>query len=178
MAPSAVKDTILLDLLNLECLSMEIMCFFFLQMCCLFRLPSLPCMFCHRYPHPAFLSVSTSKAFIIISPHGRESKTGLDSGFRTARIPDSRDWNLELGFRIPINSGMADFLSCIPDSKAQDFTSKFSQILDYTSKNFLDSGIWIPLHEANHRHFFFWNPFTQTKSRQNKNSPKKWIFFW
>ena len=124
-------------------------CFFFPQMCCLFRLPSLPCVFCHRYPHPAFLSVSTSKAFIIISPHRKESKTAVDSGFRTAWIPDSWHWNLELGFRIPINGGIADSLICIPDSKAQDSTSKFSQILDYTSKNFLDSGIRIPLHKAN-----------------------------
>ena len=131
------------------------MCFFFPQMCCLFRLPSLPCMFCHRYPHPAFLSVSTSKAFIIISLHRRESKTAMDSGFRTAWIPDSWHWNLERGFRVPIVSGIPDSLSCTPNSKAQDSTSKFSQILDYTSKNFLDSGIWIPLHEANHRHFFF-----------------------
>ena len=100
MAPSAVKDTILLDLLNLECLSMEIMCFFFLQMCCLFRLPSLPCMFCHRYPHPAFLSVSTSKAFIIISPRGRDPRQAwiLDSARRGFRIPGTGTWNLDSGF--------------------------------------------------------------------------------
>ena len=135
---------------------MQIMCFFFSQMCCLFRLPSMPCMFCHRYPHPAFLSISTSKAFIItgISPHGRESNTAVDSGFCTAWILDSRQWNLELGFRVPIVSGIPDSLSCIPDSKAQDSPSKFSQILDYKSKNLLDSRIWIPLHEANHGHFF------------------------
>ena len=46
----------------------------------------------------------------IKSPHARESKTVLDSGFRA----------VELGFPILIVSMILDSLSCIPDSKAQD----------------------------------------------------------
>ena len=41
-----------------------------------------------------------------------------------------------LGLWIPIAIGIPDSLSCIPDSKVQDSGSK----------NFPDSGIWIPLH--------------------------------
>ena len=57
----------------------------------------------------------------------------LDS---TPWIPDSQvlDLSVEPGFWIPTVSVIPDSLSCIPDS---------------TSKRFLDSGIWIPLHEAN-----------------------------
>ena len=44
------------------------------------------------------------------SPHARESKTVLDSGFCA----------VELGFPILIVSMILDSLSCIPDSKAQD----------------------------------------------------------
>ena len=52
--------------------------------------------------------------------------------------------------QIAIVGGIPDSLSCIPDSKAQDFgfKSKFSQILDPTRKTFLDSGMRIPLHQA------------------------------
>ena len=41
-------------------------------------------------------------------------------------------------------------MSCIPDSKVLDlrFKSKFSHILDPTSKIFLDSGMRIPLHQT------------------------------
>ena len=54
----------------------------------------------------------------------------------TPWIPDSSYWipnylKVGLGFRIPIVSCIRDSLTCIPDS---------------TSKNFPDSGIWIPLH--------------------------------
>ena len=73
-------------------------------------------------------------------------------------IPDSL--SVEPGFRMPIVNGISDSLTCIPDSKAKDleFTSKnfpdsgfhkqkfpgfhitqakFSQIPDFTTKNFL-----------------------------------------
>ena len=39
----------------------------------------------------------------------------------TPAIPES-SLSLELGFWIPIAFGIPDSLSCIPDSKAQDFT--------------------------------------------------------
>ena len=53
------------------------------------------------------------------SPHARESKTVLDSGFQAVdfRIPGTGFFiflKLELGFRVPIVGG-------IPDSKDQDF---------------------------------------------------------
>ena len=59
-----------------------------------------------------------------ISRHVRESKTVLDSGFRAVdsgvQLLDSRSFSVELGFRIPIVSGILDFYGCIPDSQAQD----------------------------------------------------------
>ena len=65
------------------------------------------------------------------SPHVIESNIVLDSGFR---IPGN--WlqclSVELGFWIPIVSGIPYSLHCIPDSKAQ--------ISDSTSKNFPESG--------------------------------------
>ena len=58
------------------------------------------------------------------SPHVRESKTVLDSGFQAVdsgfQLLDSRSYTVELGFRIPIVRGIPDSDSCIPDSKAQD----------------------------------------------------------
>ena len=62
--------------------------------------------------------------------YAREFKTVLDLDF-TPGISDS--FSEELGFRIPIDSGIADSLSCIPDSKA-----KYS---GFHSKNLLDIGI-------------------------------------
>ena len=44
------------------------------------------------------------------SPQVRESKIVLDL--------DSTPGTVELGFRIPIDNGIVDSLSCIPDSKA------------------------------------------------------------
>ena len=58
------------------------------------------------------------------SPHVRESKTVLDSGFHAVdsefQLLDSRSYTVELGFRIPIVSGIPDSHSCIPDSNSQD----------------------------------------------------------
>ena len=56
-----------------------------------------------------------------------------DSEFQ---IPDSRYWipgslSVALGFWIPIVGGIPDPLSCIPDSKAQDF--------GFLRQNFMDS---------------------------------------
>ena len=59
-----------------------------------------------------------------VSPHVRESKTLLDSGFHAVdsgfQLLDSRSFSVELGFRIRIVSGILDSYTCIPDSKAQD----------------------------------------------------------
>ena len=58
------------------------------------------------------------------SPHVRESKTVLDSGFHAMdsgfSLLDLKSFSVDLGFRIPIVSGILDSYSCIPDSKAQD----------------------------------------------------------
>ena len=60
-------------------------------------------------------------------------RQSLDSG-STPWILDSL--SLELGFRIPIVSGIPDSFSCIPDSKAQYST--------FHKTNFQDSEYWIP----------------------------------
>ena len=60
---------------------------------------------------------------VMVAPRkGIQGSLGLDS---TQWIPDSRYWipdslSVELGFRIPIVSGIPDSFSCIPDSTAQD----------------------------------------------------------
>ena len=41
----------------------------------------------------------------------------MDSGFQQL---NSKSFSVELGFRIPIVSGIPDSYSCIPDSKTQD----------------------------------------------------------
>ena len=61
-----------------------------------------------------------------------------DTGFQSLSV--------ELGFWIPIVSGILDTLNCIPDSKAQELDSagKISWISDSTRKNFPDSRIQVP----------------------------------
>ena len=100
----------------------------------------------------------------IRSPHVRESKTVLDSGYHAVdsgfQVLDSGFFlSVELGFLIPIFSGIPDSLSCIPDSAAQD--SAF-QVLD---SGFFVSGTWISLVgfrilSGLHKQKFpgFWNP--------------------
>ena len=87
----------------------------------------------------------------------RESKIVLDSGFHA----DSgfQSLSLELGFWIPVASAIMDSLSCIPDSKIQEYgfymqifpgfripETKISRIPDSTSTNLRnpESGIRIP----------------------------------
>ena len=59
-----------------------------------------------------------------VSPHVRESKTVLDSGFNFVssgfQVLLSTSFSVELGFRIPIVNGIPDSYSCIPDSNAHD----------------------------------------------------------
>ena len=57
-------------------------------------------------------------------------RQSLDSG-STPWIPDSL--SLELGFRIPIVSGIPDSLSCTPDSKAQNSWFHSKTLLDSES---------------------------------------------
>ena len=63
------------------------------------------------------MTLDVSSENIIVSPHGRESKTVLDSGFQAVnfgfQMLDST-LSVKLGFRIPI-------VSRILDSKARDF---------------------------------------------------------
>ena len=65
------------------------------------------------------------------SPHVTESKTVLDSGFHALisgfPVLDSR-LLVKFGFWNPIFSRVPDFLSCIPDSKAQNFPESGIQI--------------------------------------------------
>ena len=98
------------------------------------------------------ISESSQAALILYLPHVRESKTVLDSGFHTLdsgfQVLDSSLLSAELGFWIPIVSGISDSLSCIPDSKTQNsgflelysgFQNPGCRIPHFTSKNFLDS---------------------------------------
>ena len=59
-----------------------------------------------------------------VSPHVRESKTVLDSGFNFVgsgfQVLLSTSFSVELRFRISIASGIPDSYSCIPDSNARD----------------------------------------------------------
>ena len=67
--------------------------------------------------------------------YAREFKTVLDLDL-TPGISDSL--SEELGLRIPIDSGIVDSLSCIPDSKAQDsaFHSKICWISGFHKQKF------------------------------------------
>ena len=71
---------------------------------------------------------------LYVLPHERESRAVLDSGFHAAnsrfQVTGFQYLSKELGFWIPIDCGIPDSLSCIPDS---------------LSKNFPDSGIRTPL---------------------------------
>ena len=77
------------------------------------------------------------------SPHVRESKTVLDSGFHVVdsrfQVLDSKSLSVGLGFWIPIVSGIPDSMSCIPDSKTRD--------CGFHKQNF--SGSRVPLHGVN-----------------------------
>ena len=83
----------------------------------------------------------------------------MDSGFRAVdsgfQLLDSRSFPVELGFRIPIVSGIPDSYSCIPDSKPQDsgfhwqkfpgFRNPDSLTCINGSKTVWDSGFRIPV---------------------------------
>ena len=64
------------------------------------------------------------------SPHVRESKTVPRHGFRIAGT-GFHSLSVELGFWIPIASGIPDSLSCIPDS-----TNKFFSDFGFHAQNF------------------------------------------
>ena len=66
----------------------------------------------------------------------------VDSGFQS---PGSRFLSLELGFRIPVVTGIPDSLSCIADSEAQ---SSKAQTFGFRVPEAKISGIQIPLHGA------------------------------
>ena len=64
------------------------------------------------------------------SPHVRESKTVPRHGFRIAGT-GFHSLSVELGFWIPIASGIPDSLSCIPDS-----SNKFFSDFGFHAQNF------------------------------------------
>ena len=64
------------------------------------------------------------------SPHARESKMVPRHGFRIAGT-GFHSLSVELGFWIPIASGIPDSLSCIPDS-----TNKFFSDFGFHAQNF------------------------------------------
>ena len=57
-------------------------------------------------------------------------------------------WNLDSRLQLSVGFPIPWAVFRIPKSRIWDSTSKFSQILDPTSKTFLDSGIRIPSHRA------------------------------
>ena len=70
-------------------------------------------------------------------------QSDLDSGFHAVdfwfQVLDSRLYQWNLDFLIPIVNGIPDSLNCIPDFPKP-------KIPDSTSKTFSESGIPIPLH--------------------------------
>ena len=109
------------------------------------------------------IALPSTSTMSLVSPHVRESKTVLDSGFNFVgsgfQVLLSTSFSVELGFQIPIVSGIPDSYSCIPDSNAHDSglhkqkfprfripREKIPNIPDSTCKNFLDFGILIPLY--------------------------------
>ena len=106
--------------------------------------------------HLTLLISDISGSFIrfyqcILSPHVRESKIVLDSGFHAMdsgfQACNSILLLVELGFRIPIFSEIKDSLSCIPDSKAHGsgFHKQNFPGFRIPNENFSESGIRIPL---------------------------------
>ena len=91
----------------------------------------------------------------IESPHVRESKTVPRHRFRIAGT-GLHSLPVELGFWIPIASGIPDSLSCIPDS-----TSKFFSDFGFHAQNF--SGFHNPdsLTRGEPECFLFFLPSTQ-----------------
>ena len=74
-----------------------------------------------------------------VSPHKSESKTVLDFEFYIADSRFLQIRSVEPGFWIPIVTGIPDTLSCISDSKAQDFGShkqKFPRLRNSWCENF------------------------------------------
>ena len=70
------------------------------------------------------IALPSTSTMSLVSPHVSESKTVLDSGFNFVgsgfQVLLSTSFSVELGFRIPIVSGIPDSYSCIPDSNAHD----------------------------------------------------------
>ena len=81
------------------------------------------------------MTLDVSSENIIVSPHGRESKTVLDSGFQAVnfgfQMLDST-LSVKLGFRIPI-------VSRILDSKARDSGFQKQKFPEFQDPDFL---IW------------------------------------
>ena len=71
-------------------------------------------------------------------------------GFQIPRywIPVFSQWHLDSGFKSLEGFGIPWAIFWIQKPKIPDSASKFSQILDSTSTNFLDSGIRLPLLET------------------------------
>ena len=98
--------------------------------------------------------VTFAKHLFILSPHVRESKTGLDSGFHAVDSSPGMgfwmfcQWNWDSGFQSLV--GFPDSLSRfhIPKPRIPNFTAKLCKIQDSKRENFADSGIRIPLHVA------------------------------
>ena len=108
-----------------------------------------------NFNKPAFTFFQRAAVPQLNSPHVREFKAVLDSGFHPLdsgfQVLRSSLFSVELGFWIPIISGNPDSLKCILDSKAQD--SKFHKpnfpcFPDSTVKNFPNSRILTALQSA------------------------------
>ena len=104
----------------------------------------------HFYSHIGIVSQAVPEAISgFIGGIWEPGFKGIQESFELW-ISESRCWipdslTVELGFPIPIVSGIHDSLSSIPDSKDQDFR--------FHGKNLLDSGILIPLRWCYTRRF-------------------------
>ena len=98
----------------------------------------------------ALFALPSTSTMSPVSSHVRESRTVLDSGFHAVdsgfQLLDSRSLSVELGFWIPIVSGIPDSHSCIQDSMAQDSGFHKQKFLRFRIPHALDFGIRISLH--------------------------------
>ena len=92
----------------------------------------------------------------------------MDSGFQVLNSSICK-WNI--GFRIPIVSGIPDSLCCIPDSKTQDS--------GFHKQKFPDSGIRILLHGGalglEKMCFLFFELKWRLESRQHRGDFLSWF---
>ena len=96
------------------------------------------------------IALPSTSTMSLVSPHVSESKTVLDSGFNFVgsgfQVLLSTSFSVELGFRIPIVSGIPDSYSCFSGFQCPWFRitqAKISKIPESSCKILQDSGFHV-----------------------------------